>query len=157
MLIAVTRLRLRSVRFFLPFMWYAVRSGRQARGWPGNCGASFRRSRGLTFWTVTAWQEEAALNATASRRPIGKRCRGSWAGAMRQRWPAGSKRTPRCRPGRKQPLGSALAVGCRRFTTHRPISKRGESRLPDRRRQSLAESGFLGLERPAACHRWRCS
>jgi hypothetical protein len=63
MLIAVTRLRLRSVRFLVPFLWYAVPSGRQAKGWPGNRGAMFRRSRGLRFWTVTAWQEEAALNA----------------------------------------------------------------------------------------------
>jgi hypothetical protein len=63
MLIAVTRLRLRSARFLLPFLWYALRSARQARGWPGNRGTRFRRSCGLRFWTVTAWQEEAALNA----------------------------------------------------------------------------------------------
>jgi len=33
------------------------------------------------------------------RRPIGRQCRDSWAGAMRQRWPTGSK-MPCYRPGR---------------------------------------------------------
>lgn len=60
--IAVTRLRLRSLRFLVPFTWYTGRSFRQAKHAPGNLGAKVRRAEGVAFWTMTAWQDEAAMS-----------------------------------------------------------------------------------------------
>ncbi len=62
-LVAVTRLRLRSVRFLLPFFWYTRRAFRQATRAPGSLGAKLRKAEGLAFWTLTAWQDEAAMSA----------------------------------------------------------------------------------------------
>lgn len=53
--ISVTRLRLRSIRFLPAFMWYAARSKRQAKKSEGLLAVATRRSRGLTFWTLTMW------------------------------------------------------------------------------------------------------
>jgi hypothetical protein len=60
-LIAVTRLRIRSHRFVLPFGWYTWLSFRQAKRAPGNLGLKIRRAEGFAFWTLTAWQDEAAM------------------------------------------------------------------------------------------------
>ena len=62
-LIAVTRLRIRSARFLLPFAWYAWRSLQQARRAPGNLNAMVRKTEGLVFWTLTGWRDEAAMSA----------------------------------------------------------------------------------------------
>ncbi len=62
-LVAVTRLRVRSVRFGLPFGWYTWRSFRQAQRVPGSLGVKLRRVEGFAFWTVTAWRDEAAMSA----------------------------------------------------------------------------------------------
>ncbi len=62
-LVAVTRLRIRSVHFVLSFGWYAWRSFRQAKRAPGNLGVKLREAEGFAFWTVTAWQDEAAMSA----------------------------------------------------------------------------------------------
>jgi hypothetical protein len=68
-LIAVTRLRIRSYRFLLPFLWQVWRSFRQAKQAAGNVGATVRRADGLAFWTLTAWQDEAAMNTYRITRP----------------------------------------------------------------------------------------
>src|SRR5262245_54003902 len=67
--VAVTRLRIRSYRFLLPFLWHAWRSLRQAKQAAGNLGAKVRRAEGLAFWTLTAWQGDAAMRAYRSMRP----------------------------------------------------------------------------------------
>jgi len=61
--ISITRLRVRSV-FYLPqFMWYAMRSSRQAARAPGFLGGKVLRDERNAFWTVTAWRDDAAMNA----------------------------------------------------------------------------------------------
>jgi hypothetical protein len=68
-LMAVTRLRIRSYRFLVPFAWQAWRSFRQAKQAPGGFGVKVRAAEGLAFWTLTAWQDEAAMHAYRSARP----------------------------------------------------------------------------------------
>src|SRR3954468_7379469 len=60
--VSVTRLRLRSARFVLPFVWFALRSRRQAAMSPGNFAAEARRARGA-WWTLTVWTDAAAMRA----------------------------------------------------------------------------------------------
>ena len=61
--ISVTRLRVRSF-FFLPqFMWGAIRSANQAERSAGFLGGKIVRMPRNVFWTVTAWETEAAMNA----------------------------------------------------------------------------------------------
>src|SRR5262245_25208785 len=67
--VSVTRLRLSSVRFLPAFAWYALRSAAQARGTQGCVGARLRKPRGLTFWTLTAWESESAMTAFRGRAP----------------------------------------------------------------------------------------
>jgi hypothetical protein len=61
--ISLTRLRLRHPRFFPRFIWYAAASLKQARRAPGCVFAQVRATGGLTFWTLSAWQSEAAMKA----------------------------------------------------------------------------------------------
>lgn len=62
-LIAVTRLRIRSLRFLLPFAWSTWRSFRQAKRALGNLGVKLRKAEGFAFWTLTAWRDDAAMRA----------------------------------------------------------------------------------------------
>jgi hypothetical protein len=62
-LVAVTCLRIRSYRFLLPFAWKAWPSFRQAKRAAGSLGVQVRTADGLAFWTITAWQDEAAMHA----------------------------------------------------------------------------------------------
>jgi Domain of unknown function (DUF3291) len=59
--VSVTRLRVRSFRFVLPFIWYAVRSTLQAKGSPGNLGVRLRTTKKLAFWTLTLWKSANAM------------------------------------------------------------------------------------------------
>jgi hypothetical protein len=61
--ISITRLRLRSRWFELPFIWHAVRSQRQARSADGCLGVNVRRTKGAVYWTITVWRNDAALRA----------------------------------------------------------------------------------------------
>lgn len=63
MFISVTRLRVRSWRFLPGFIFYALRSSKQARGAGGNLGVELLRDARNTYWTCTAWQDEAAMRA----------------------------------------------------------------------------------------------
>jgi hypothetical protein len=58
LLVSVTRLRLRSARYLIPFMIYALMSSRQARRSRGNLGVRLLRDANHTFWTLTAWQKD---------------------------------------------------------------------------------------------------
>jgi hypothetical protein len=52
--ISVTRLRLRSIRFFPAFLWHSIRSQNQAKRAPGNRAMALRFHKGA-FWTLTVW------------------------------------------------------------------------------------------------------
>ncbi|MDX2221630.1 MAG: hypothetical protein SFV21_02710 [Rhodospirillaceae bacterium] len=58
--VSVTRLKLRSWRFFPAFVWHAVRSARQARAAFGCLGVELRHHDGA-WWTLTAWRDAAAM------------------------------------------------------------------------------------------------
>jgi len=45
------------------FAFYALLSSNQARSAPGNLGAELLRDTKTTFWTCTAWEDEAAMRA----------------------------------------------------------------------------------------------
>jgi hypothetical protein len=63
MFVSITRLRVRSVWFLPGFIFYALRSSKQARSAPGNLGVGLLRDANSTYWTRTAWLDEAALRA----------------------------------------------------------------------------------------------
>ena len=62
-LISVTRLRVRSFRYLPGFILFAVLSARQAKRAPGNLGTGLLRDANKTFWTRTAWHDEASMRA----------------------------------------------------------------------------------------------
>lgn len=64
--ISITRLRLRGLRFLPGFLYYSARSARQAERSPGFLGGRLGSEPGLTFWTITAWTDEAAMRAFRS-------------------------------------------------------------------------------------------
>jgi hypothetical protein len=66
---SVTRLRLRAVRYLLPFAWYTARSALQAKRSPGNLAINLRKTNGLTFWTLTVWEDEQAMRAFRNGAP----------------------------------------------------------------------------------------
>ena len=59
--VSVTRLRIRSWRFMVPFAIYSLRSVHQARRATGFMGGWLGQSPGWGFWTVTVWSDEAAM------------------------------------------------------------------------------------------------
>jgi hypothetical protein len=66
MLISLTRVRLASRRYLVPFLWYTWRCGLQARNSPGFRGMRVLADRQATFWTVTAWQDLASMKVFRS-------------------------------------------------------------------------------------------
>lgn len=63
MFVSVTRLHLRSGRYFLPFLVYSLRSLRQAKRAPGNLVATTHRDRHGGYWTKSVWNDGAAMKA----------------------------------------------------------------------------------------------
>jgi hypothetical protein len=61
--VSITRLRVRHWRFLPGFAFHAWRSTRQARSAPGFRAGALANGPGLAFWTITAWDDEAALRA----------------------------------------------------------------------------------------------
>ena len=61
--ISVTRLRVRSLRYLLQFVWQALKSARQAERASGFLGGRLLREAKNTFWTMTAWEDEMAMRA----------------------------------------------------------------------------------------------
>lgn len=59
--ISVTRLRIRSARFLPLFGWHTMRSLRQVRRAAGFCDGSVLADRAFTFWTMTAWNDQADM------------------------------------------------------------------------------------------------
>ena len=60
-LVSVTRLRIRSWRYMLPFALYTLRAARQAQGSSGFLGGWLGTSGSWAFWTVTVWTDETAM------------------------------------------------------------------------------------------------
>ena len=56
--VSVTRLRLRSAGYLIPFTIHALLSSWQARRSRGNLGLKLLRDSNRAFWTLTAWRSE---------------------------------------------------------------------------------------------------
>lgn len=68
--IMASRLDLRRLRDVPGFLAAALRIRRQMLGSPGALGVSLiARPLHRTFWTLSAWQDQAALTASARREP----------------------------------------------------------------------------------------
>ena len=63
MLVSVTRLHLRSLRFMLPFIVYSLRSITQAKRSPGNVAADALRGQDGAFWTRSVWRDIESMRA----------------------------------------------------------------------------------------------
>jgi len=61
--VSVTRLRIRSPFFVLPFLWHALKSSRQAERAAGFVGGKILQDARSTFWTMTLWKDDQAMNA----------------------------------------------------------------------------------------------
>lgn len=61
--VSVTRLRVRSFGYLLQFAWQTLLSARQAERTSGFLGGRLLRNAENTFWTITAWKDETAMNA----------------------------------------------------------------------------------------------
>jgi hypothetical protein len=65
-----SRLELRRLRDVPPFLAAALKIRRQMLGSPGVLGLSLiARPLHRTFWTLSAWQDQAALSADVGRQP----------------------------------------------------------------------------------------
>ena len=62
-IVSITRARLRSIRFLLPFTRCSLQRWWQARNAAGNLGVRLRKTRGLRFWTLTIWENENVLES----------------------------------------------------------------------------------------------
>jgi hypothetical protein len=61
--VSITRLRVRSWRYWPAFIFQSLRSARQAKVASGSLSVSILRDAGLAFWTRTVWSEESAMRA----------------------------------------------------------------------------------------------
>ena len=62
-LISVTRLRVRSFSYLPQFLWDTFKSMRQVERSSGFLGGRLLVNAKRVFWTMTAWKDEAAMNA----------------------------------------------------------------------------------------------
>ena len=69
MIASVTRLRLRSLRYLLAFFIHTTRSRKQAVASAGCKGVRVRKTQGLTFWTLSVWDDEDSLRAFLGQNP----------------------------------------------------------------------------------------
>ena len=72
-LVSITRLRVRSWRYLLPFLFYAMRSSRQAKVAEGNLAVSLLRDAHNVYWTRSVWTTEEAMKSfmlTGSHRQV---------------------------------------------------------------------------------------
>src|SRR6202167_5201391 len=61
--ISITRLRVNSLLSLPAFLWQTLGSLRQSQRSRGFLGGRVLREARNTFWTVTAWDDDAAMNA----------------------------------------------------------------------------------------------
>lgn len=69
--VSVTRLRVRSWRYFAAFLISSLRVARQAKRAPGNLAVKLLQDHRKTFWTCTSWESEAAMRAFMLAPPHG--------------------------------------------------------------------------------------
>jgi heme-degrading monooxygenase HmoA len=62
-IVSVTRLRIRSLRFLLQFLWMNSFVKRQIVKSYGFLRGRLLVDKGFTFWTTTAWSDEASMRA----------------------------------------------------------------------------------------------
>ncbi|RUR39103.1 hypothetical protein [Vreelandella populi] len=67
--VSVTRLRIRSLRYIPLFMIYTLKTALQAKRAPGNLGVRLRKTKGLTFWTLTSWHDQQVMSAYRATNP----------------------------------------------------------------------------------------
>jgi heme-degrading monooxygenase HmoA len=67
--VSVTRLRLRSIWYLLPFAFRASAAGKQAQRSTGCHGVLTRKTRGLAFWTLTMWEDEKSMRSFVAKSP----------------------------------------------------------------------------------------
>jgi len=60
--VSVTRLRVRSIQYLLQFIWHVMLTSRQAQRTPGFLEGRLIIDAKKTFWTMTAWENEAAMH-----------------------------------------------------------------------------------------------
>lgn len=60
--ISITRLRIRLLRYLPQFIWQVLITSRQAQRIPGFLGGKLIIDAKKTFWTITAWENEAAMH-----------------------------------------------------------------------------------------------
>lgn len=60
--VSITRLRLRSPLYEIPFLWHALRSNAQAKRADGCLHVAITRAHGA-YWTLTVWRNAAATRA----------------------------------------------------------------------------------------------
>jgi Antibiotic biosynthesis monooxygenase len=61
--VSVTRLRVRSLLYLPQFLWRAFQSISQSERSPGFLGGKLLREARNAFWTITSWNDAAAMNA----------------------------------------------------------------------------------------------
>ncbi len=61
--VSITRLRIRSLAYLPQFIVHALGSSLQAERAPGFLGGALMREPGNIFWTITIWQDDAAMNS----------------------------------------------------------------------------------------------
>jgi hypothetical protein len=61
--VSVTRLRVRSLRYLLPFVWQTLKVMREVERSDQFLGGRVLREAKNAFWTVTAWENEGAMRA----------------------------------------------------------------------------------------------
>jgi hypothetical protein len=61
MFASVTRLRVRSLKFLPPFLWYTLQSQRQVVRSAGFLGGRLLVDSHRTYWTLTLWDSEQAM------------------------------------------------------------------------------------------------
>lgn len=96
--VMASRLELRRLRDVPSFLAAALRIRRQMLSSPGALGVSLiARPMHRTFWTLSAWQDQAALSAAVGREPhrqIMKRFRPRMAGSSFVTWTAQATALP---------------------------------------------------------------
>src|SRR4051812_45541168 len=70
-IVSITRLRVRSWRYFPAFFIQAMRSSLQAARSDGSLAVRVLRDRNYTFWTSTSWASDAAMKAFMHAAPHG--------------------------------------------------------------------------------------
>lgn len=63
MLVSVTRLRIRSIRYLPPFVWSNYFVHRQILHTPGFAGGRVLQDANRTYWTLTMWEAEQHMKS----------------------------------------------------------------------------------------------